>query len=331
VGSRRAYDGRRRSRGRPGRGGAARRVSRRSSRTGHPLLAAHAACRRPALRLSDVIERSALARGELYGDLLHGAGTEYEIPIGARVGRVDAVVAADDGTTCRYCLARWVQSGRPAAYTFLYRSSDDLPVGVMRRPSPVRPRFAFTTGLLVNLNHVYAGRTDDSWVGFWLFSASMTIVLVGWVAATPFTIRHPRVVQRAVQAIVGPLQHLFEHVDPKLGQYSEKDISPYFWHNGQYPDSDEYKALFDGDFVDYRLRVSGLVEHPVDLSLEQLKALPHHEQITQHFCIQGWSGVAKRGGVSMQSIVDLVEPRPEARWASSTRSAKKPKRRQPAG
>ena len=36
--------------------------------------------------------------------------------------------------------------------------------------------FVFTTGLLVNLNHVYAGRTDDSWVGFWLFAASMVIV-----------------------------------------------------------------------------------------------------------------------------------------------------------
>jgi methionine sulfoxide reductase catalytic subunit len=40
----------------------------------------------------------------------------------------------------------------------------------------------------------------------------------------------------------------------------------------------------------------------------------HHEQITQHFCIQGWSGVARWGGVSMQTIVDLVEPKPEAKW-----------------
>ena len=37
--------------------------------------------------------------------------------------------------------------------------------------------------------------------------------------------------------------------------------------------------------------------------------MPYHEQITQHFCIQGWSGVAKWGGVSMQTIVDLVKPR----------------------
>src|SRR4029079_5820660 len=131
----------------------------------------------------------------------------------------------------------------------------------------------FTTGLLVNLNPVYAGRTGDSWTGFWLFAASMVVVVVGWVAATPFTIRHPRVVQRVGQAIVGPLQHLFEHVDPKPGQYSEKDISPYFWHNGQYPQSDEYKALIDGHFVDYRLQITGLVDNAVDLDLAQLRGV----------------------------------------------------------
>ena len=174
--------------------------------------------------------------------------------------------------------------------------------------------FVFTTGLLANLDHIYAGRTGESWIGFWLFAASMVIVLTGWVVATPFTIRHPRVVQRVGQAIVGPVQHLFEHVDPTPGEYSEEDISPYFWHNGQYPDSDEYKTLFDGAFVDYRLRIDGLVANPVELDLAHLRALPHHEQITQHFCIQGWSGVAKWGGVSMQTIVDLVQPHPEAKW-----------------
>ncbi len=30
-------------------------------------------------------------------------------------------VPADDGSTCRYCLEGWVQEGRFAAYTFLYR------------------------------------------------------------------------------------------------------------------------------------------------------------------------------------------------------------------
>jgi hypothetical protein len=30
-------------------------------------------------------------------------------------------VPTDDGSTCRYCLAGWAQSGRSAIYTFLYR------------------------------------------------------------------------------------------------------------------------------------------------------------------------------------------------------------------
>jgi DNA-binding CsgD family transcriptional regulator len=59
----------------------------------HPLLAAHASRRRPALRLSELVEAGALARGELYGDLLHAAGVEYEIAIGMRTGRGEAVIA----------------------------------------------------------------------------------------------------------------------------------------------------------------------------------------------------------------------------------------------
>ena len=59
----------------------------------HPLLAAHAARRRPAVRLSEVVQRGELTRGQLYGDLLHVAGVEYEIAIGMRIGRGEAVVA----------------------------------------------------------------------------------------------------------------------------------------------------------------------------------------------------------------------------------------------
>jgi DNA-binding CsgD family transcriptional regulator len=59
----------------------------------HPLLAAHAARRRPALRLSEVVEPGVLTRGELYGELLHVSGVEYEIAIGIRSGRGEAVVA----------------------------------------------------------------------------------------------------------------------------------------------------------------------------------------------------------------------------------------------
>jgi DNA-binding CsgD family transcriptional regulator len=60
---------------------------------GHPLLAAHAARRRPALRLSDLVEPGRLSGTELYGDLLHPSGVEYCITIGVRTQRREMVVA----------------------------------------------------------------------------------------------------------------------------------------------------------------------------------------------------------------------------------------------
>jgi thiosulfate reductase cytochrome b subunit len=178
----------------------------------------------------------------------------------------------------------------------------------------VHVTLVFTTGLLRNLNHIYSGTDASNASGLWLFALSMIVVIAAWFAATPFTLRRPRAVQRVGYALIGPAQRLFEHVDAKPGEYSERDISPYFWHNGAFPTSNEYRALFDNKFADYRLRVHGLVEKPVELSLADLRALPHHEQITQHFCIQGWSGIAKWGGVSMKTIVDLVRPKAEAKW-----------------
>lgn len=47
----------------------------------------------------------------------------------------------------------------------------------------------------------------------------------------------------------------------------------------------------------------------------ELKAMPKQEQITEHFCIQGWSGVARWGGVPMRHILELVKPKPHTRYA----------------
>jgi len=40
---------------------------------------------------------------------------------GQEVGTTITAAPADDGSTCRYCLAQWTQSGPSAVYTFLYR------------------------------------------------------------------------------------------------------------------------------------------------------------------------------------------------------------------
>jgi thiosulfate reductase cytochrome b subunit len=41
------------------------------------------------------------------------------------------------------------------------------------------------TGALRNLNHMYAGRDDESWIGLIVFAVSLVVMIVGWVVARP--------------------------------------------------------------------------------------------------------------------------------------------------
>jgi len=50
---------------------------------------------------------------------LAGRSIDAEVLEGRPPKTLDA--PADDGSMCRYCLEGWVQSGRSAEYTFLYR------------------------------------------------------------------------------------------------------------------------------------------------------------------------------------------------------------------
>jgi methionine sulfoxide reductase catalytic subunit len=172
----------------------------------------------------------------------------------------------------------------------------------------------FVTGLRQNTNHMFAGVDNSSWAGLLPFVLSVVVLAVAWSLASPFTIRHARLVQQTGRFMIGWLKGLAEWWDPRA-QFTEKDISTHFWPNGTLPRSAEFDALVAEHFAHYRLRVDGLVEHPLELSLADLKAMPKQEQITEHFCIQGWTGVAKWGGVPMRDILDLVKPTAEARYA----------------
>ena len=50
---------------------------------------------------------------------LHGRTVEAEVVQGRPPSTIE--VRADDGTTCRYCLADWTQRGPEAIYSYLYR------------------------------------------------------------------------------------------------------------------------------------------------------------------------------------------------------------------
>jgi thiosulfate reductase cytochrome b subunit len=46
----------------------------------------------------------------------------------------------------------------------------------------------FATGALRNLNHMYAGTDVVNWTGFFLFAASLLVIVGGWVAARPLVL-----------------------------------------------------------------------------------------------------------------------------------------------
>jgi DMSO/TMAO reductase YedYZ molybdopterin-dependent catalytic subunit len=97
--------------------------------------------------------------------------------------------------------------------------------------------------------------------------------------------------------------------------YSPADITTDFPTNGlDTPSQPEYTALIADNFSNYRLPVTGLVEHPQSFSLAQLRALATLDQITRHDCVEGWSVVGQWRGVPLASFLKLVRPKPEARY-----------------
>ena len=53
----------------------------------------------------------------------------------------------------------------------------------------VHVTLVLATGALNNLNHMYAARNDGSWVGFWIFAASLVVMIGAWFLARPIFLR----------------------------------------------------------------------------------------------------------------------------------------------
>ena len=177
----------------------------------------------------------------------------------------------------------------------------------------VHVTMVFITGFVRNLNHIVLGTDSHVMTGTVIMSFMMLLLAGLWLWASPFTIKHARLVQRVGKALIDPVMKRMELWDPTI-EYGEKDIAPFFWPNGRLPDSGEFTALCESNFANYKLRVSGLVANPTEFTYDELKAMPKQEQITNHFCIQGWSGVAKWGGVRVESVMEKVQPLPEAKY-----------------
>jgi len=170
------------------------------------------------------------------------------------------------------------------------------------------------TGLTRNMNHIIHG-TDSAndRSGLFLGLAILLATAFFGIIAHWISWQKPRLLQRAEALINGTLWSISINKFKPTIYYKKKDISPYFWANGKIPDSRKWQELAATAFKDYKLKVNGLVENPVELSLADLQQLGKEQHITMHHCIQGWSGIAEWGGLPISVLVALVKPYPSVK------------------
>lgn len=102
---------------------------------------------------------------------------------------------------------------------------------------------------------------------------------------------------------------------PLVRELSPSQLSATFPINGTaIPQGDYYKRQLEGEFRDWKLRVHGLVDRPLALTLAQLQSLPARTQITMHNCDEGWSAVGQWTGVQLGRLLALAGLKPNARY-----------------
>src|SRR5262249_23577665 len=97
-------------------------------------------------------------------------------------------------------------------------------------------------------------------------------------------------------------------------EFSRSQISNPPFANEVAPLGDAFKRLQDARFVDWRLKVDGMVARPASFSVAQLQSFPSHSQITHLAGEEGWSYIAEWIGVPLSHVLDVVGALPQARY-----------------
>jgi DMSO/TMAO reductase YedYZ molybdopterin-dependent catalytic subunit len=118
-----------------------------------------------------------------------------------------------------------------------------------------------------------------------------------------------------VENLTRGVQHLFAGPHTLAPEYAKADIAPVFRANGTLdPGTADYKAHVATGFRNWRVTVSGLVERPVSLSMDDIRKLPQRTQITRHDCVEGWSCIGEWSGPQLALILAAARPKSNARY-----------------
>jgi DMSO/TMAO reductase YedYZ molybdopterin-dependent catalytic subunit len=119
----------------------------------------------------------------------------------------------------------------------------------------------------------------------------------------------------AAQGWTRATQRLLLAGGQRAHEYKPSDISRYFKPNGTYnPGGTDYNRHVAEGFVNWHLRIDGLVNHPLSLSVADLRRLPARSQITRHDCVEGWSAIGGWTGVPLALLLRAANVRAGARY-----------------
>jgi methionine sulfoxide reductase catalytic subunit len=165
-----------------------------------------------------------------------------------------------------------------------------------------------------NMGNIVLGNGTSLGVAVGLFALLVISVIIVHVWATNISLKKPRLTQNMLDRVIMPFKYLLFNKAKSNQQFYKSEVSPFFRINGLPPDTKEYRELVDNNFKNYNLRISGLVEKSIDYSLSNLQLMNRQTQITEHFCIQGWTAIAEWTGVPMKDIIALCKPYKDARY-----------------
>ena len=68
------------------------------------------------------------------------------------------------------------------------------------------------------------------------------------------------------------------------------------------------------DPLQFRLQIQGEVDRPMQLSLADLQTMPLTSMVIRHVCVEGWAAIVQWGGVRLQDLIRLAQPKSNVRY-----------------
>ena len=93
------------------------------------------------------------------------------------------------------------------------------------------------------------------------------------------------------------------HPDRLAQEYSLEEITSPFPYNGFLPEAYAPKV----DVSSWRLVLTGRMPQSTELTLDDIREMHKHTQITRLICIEGWSAIGQWAGVRLSDVLKRVD------------------------